>query len=262
MTGLFPTRVLPVLMYHRIGEADQNDSSLFVSETAFGTQMRWLGDNGFETLSLDRAVELWTYNRTPRRSVLITFDDAFAETLAVAARVLTEANMKATVFAPSGLLGQDVELRSPVGDSNMASRGPIATGQELRAWIDQGFDVGSHSSMHPDLTLELPSRILTEAQESKRRLEELLQSPIADFCYPYTHHNAICRKLVERCGYRSAFAGEPPMDDLYAIPRMMIYPHDSMSRFSRKASGYYFWVSAWHQRLTGGGRHGKLPSVR
>ena len=118
MTGFFPTRVLPVLMYHRIGDADRDDASLFVSETNFKAQMRWLRDNGFETLSLDRAVELWTYNRTPRRSVLITFDDAFAETLAVAARVLTETNMKATVFAPSGLLGQEVELRSPVGHSH------------------------------------------------------------------------------------------------------------------------------------------------
>ena len=261
MTGFFPTRVLPVLMYHRIGDADRDDASLFVSETNFKAQMRWLRDNGFETLSLDRAVELWTYNRTPRRSILITFDDAFAETLVVAARVLTEANMKATVFAPSGLLGQEVELRSPVGHSHSTSRGRIASGNDLKAWRDQGFDVGSHSSTHPDLTSETPARILIEAQDSKRSLEEILQSPVVDFCYPYTHHNAICRRLVERCGYRSAFAGEPPMHDLYAIPRMMIYPDDSISRFSRKASGYYYWASAWHQRLTAGGRHAKPLSA-
>jgi peptidoglycan/xylan/chitin deacetylase (PgdA/CDA1 family) len=261
LTGFFPTRVLPVLMYHRIGDADRDDSFLYVSETAFKTQMRWLGDNGFETLSLDRAVELWTYNRSPSRSVLITFDDAFAETLAVAARVLTEANMRATVFAPAGLLGREVELRSPGQDSHSTSRGRIASGNELKAWRDQGFDVGSHSSTHPDLTSETPARILTEAQDSRRNLEEILQTPVVDFCYPYTHHNSICRRLVERCGYRSAFAGEPPTRDLYAIPRMMIYPHDSISRFSRKASGYYYWVSAWHQRLTFGGRHAEPPTA-
>ncbi len=247
-------------MYHRIGDPDQNDSSLFVSETAFRTQLQWLRDTGFETLSIRRAVELWTHNCTPRRSILITFDDAFAETLAVAARLLGEQNMKATVFAPSGLLGKDVELQSPVGDTHRVSQGRIASGTELRAWIEQGFDIGSHSSTHPDLTSELPSRILTEALESKRRLEELLERPVSDFCYPYAHHNAICRKLVERCGYRAAFAGEPPMHDLYAIPRMMVYPDDSMSRFSRKASGYYYWVSAWHRRLTAGRKHTKSRS--
>ena len=38
-------------------------------------------------------------------------------------------------------------------------------------------------------------------------------------------------------------------DDLFAIPRMMVYPHDSLSRFRRKISGYYYWISAWHRRF-------------
>ncbi len=36
---------------------------------------------------------------------------------------------------------------------------------------------------------------------------------------------------------------------LIAVPRMMIYPGDDLGRFRRKVSGYYFWISAWHQKL-------------
>jgi peptidoglycan/xylan/chitin deacetylase (PgdA/CDA1 family) len=251
MTGILPSRVLPVLMYHRIGEATQSDPSLFVSESAFSHQLEWLNEAGYETLSINRAVELWSRSRAPKRSVLITFDDAFADTLDVAARALTQAGMRATVFAPAGLLGRQVELRSPSGSSDSASSGRIASAEELNAWVDQGFDVGSHSLSHPDLTEVSPSRVLTEARESKHRLEEVLQRSIDDFCYPYAHHSASCRRLVQRSGYRSAFAGEPPRHDLFAIPRMMIYPNDSMARFRRKVSGFYYWTSRWHQRLVG-----------
>jgi peptidoglycan/xylan/chitin deacetylase (PgdA/CDA1 family) len=249
MTGFLPVRILPVLMYHRLGEANQSDPSLFISQSSFSRQLLWLNEQGYETLSIDRALDLWTRGRAPKHSILITFDDAFADTLSVAARALTQAGMRATVFAPAGLLGQEVELRSPSSGSNAVSQGRIASEQELKAWAEKGFDVGSHSLSHPDLTEVSPVRVLDEAQDSKLRLEEILERPIEDFCYPYTHHNSSCRRLVQRSGYRSAFAGEPPMHDLYAIPRMMIYPHDSMARFRRKVSGFYYWISAWHRRL-------------
>ena len=251
MTGLLPVRVLPVLMYHRLGEANRSDPSLFISKSSFSRQLEWLNEHGYETLSIDRAVDLWSRDRAPKRSILITFDDAFADTLSVAGRALTQAGMRATVFAPAGLLGQEVELRSPSCGSNAASQGRIASEQELKAWAEKGFDVGSHSLSHPDLTEVSPFRVLEEAQDSKQRLEEVLERPIEDFCYPYTHHNFSCRRLVQRSGYRSAFAGEPPMHDLYAIPRMMIYPNDTMARFRRKVSGFYYWISAWHRRLLG-----------
>jgi len=250
MNGLLPTRVLPVLMYHRIGTAEGGDSSLFVSEQSFARQLRWLKQRGFETVSLASAVEIWRRGSTPKRTVLITFDDAFANTLETAARALADCRSKATVFAPAALLGKEVELRAPKGGAASVSRGRIASAIELSDWVGKGFDLGSHSSTHPDLVTEPAFRVVTEMIDSKRRLEDRIEHSIEDFCYPYAHHNAICRRLAQRCGYRSAFAGEPPIRDLYAIPRMMVYPEDSMERFRRKVSGYYYWASTWHRRLT------------
>ena len=72
---------------------------------------------------------------------------------------------------------------------------------------------------------------------------------ILDFCYPFAHHDHASRRQVEAAGYRAAYAGEPPEEGLYSIPRMMVYPGDSAARFRRKVSGYYFWISALHQKL-------------
>ena len=261
MNGLLPTRVLPVLMYHRIGAAEDSDPSLFVSQDSFTRQLRWLKQNGFETVSLARAVEIWSRRRSPKRTVLITIDDAFADTLEIAARALADCGSKATVFAPAAMLGQEVELRAPNARTASVSRGRIASAIELRDWVGQGFDLGSHSSTHPDLVTEPASRVITEMIDSKRRLEDRVEHWIEDFCYPYAHHDTMCRKLAQRCGYRSAFAGEPPIRDLYAIPRMMVYPEDSMERFRRKVSGFYYWASTWHRRLTLGGRTGQRRRI-
>ncbi|MEJ2085859.1 MAG: polysaccharide deacetylase family protein [Acidobacteriota bacterium] len=261
MKGLLPRRVLPVLMYHRIGSAAGSEPSLFVSRHSFSRQLHWLKDHGFETVSIENAVEIWSRGKVPKRTVLITFDDAFADTLDVAAAALADCRFTATVFAPSALLGQEVELRSQQASAAPVSRGRIASETELRDWVDRGFDLGSHSSTHADLVTEPASRVVTEMIDSKRWLEERVGHPIEDFCYPYAHHNAMCRKLAQRCGYRSAFAGEPPIRDLYAIPRMMVYPEDSMDRFRRKVSGFYYWASIWHRRLTFGGRQAQSRGV-
>ena len=236
-------------MYHRLGKPTGGDRSLWIDEETFVRQLGWLQDNGYKTLSIGDAVALVTSNRAPRNKVLITIDDAFAETLTIAARTLIDFDMRATTFVAAGLMGQEVELRSPTGELESGSAGRIADRDQLASWAEHGMDIGSHSMTHADLTRLEPEQILDEAGRSKELMEESLGVSIEDFCYPYTHHNSICRKLIARCGYRAAFAGEPPARNLFAIPRMMVYPQDSLSRFRRKSSGYYYWLSAWHRRI-------------
>ncbi len=204
---------------------------------------------GIQTLSLDAAYECLRDRRVPRRAILLTFDDAFDETVERASRALLERDMQAAVFAPAGLLGQEVRLEHPRLAIAGAETGRVASAEALRRWASQGLDVGSHSLSHSDLTALAPDEIRRQVSESKVRLEDVLSRQIDDFCYPFALHNAAARQEVAAAGFRAAYAGEPPVDDLFAVPRMMIFPHDSLARFRRKVSGYYHWLSAWHRRL-------------
>lgn len=246
---MLPRRVLPVLMYHRFGASPQGDPSLWLSEEQFCSQLEWLAEHDYRTLSLAEAFEYLSSRRPPARSLLLTIDDGFAESLAFAAAALQQRGMRAAVFVAADLVGRQVELRHPVGGATKTSPGRIADRQELLDWLAQGGDLGSHSLTHRDLRGCASEVVRREAGESKHRLEELLARPVLDFCYPYARHDAASRAAVAAAGYRAAYAGEPPRDDLFAVPRMMVYPQDSESRFRRKVSGYYFWISAWHQRL-------------
>ncbi len=247
--SLFPRPILPVLMYHRFGTPEAGDTDLWISEDQFRAQLRWLADRGYRTLSLDEAYQAWSRRQTPRRAVLITIDDGFADDLARAADLLQDTGARATVFVPAGLLGQEVDLGHPDGDASRTSSGRLARSQELSEWCDRGHDVGCHSMTHRDLTRCDPVAFHDEIHLARRQLSEELGRPIEDFCYPFAHHDDAVRNAVRAAGFRAAYAGEPPMDDVLAIPRMMVYPRDDPARFRRKVSGYYFWISALHQKL-------------
>lgn len=249
MTGLIPRRTLPVLMYHRIGSLPQGDPLLWISEPVFLRQLEWLASRGFRTLSLDEAYSALSLRSTPTRSILITFDDAFDETLVAAAELLIRTGHRAATFAPAGLLGSRVDLAHPNHAADHISSGTISDAAGLRKWRDRGLDVGSHSMSHLDLRGAETAVLEREIVGSRQRLEDILGQSICDFCYPFAYHDAAARDFVQATGYRVAYAGEPPVDELFAVPRMMIYPIDSEARFARKVSGYYYWLSAWHHRL-------------
>jgi len=236
-------------MYHRLGVCPGGDPQLWVTEKTFACHLQWIRNRGLRTLSLDEAYECFRSESFSRKAVLITFDDAFAETLERAAPLLQQNEMRSTVFVPAGLLGQRVALSSEGGAYETAVEGRIVDEEGLRKWVDRGQEVGSHSLTHQDLTGASSGTASSEAARSKQVLEEVLDHPILDFCYPFAHHDAAARRAVSEAGYRAAYAGEPPTADLFALPRMMVYPGDSEQRYARKLSGFYYWISAWHERL-------------
>jgi peptidoglycan/xylan/chitin deacetylase (PgdA/CDA1 family) len=246
---LFPRSILPVLMYHRFAGPADGDPNLWIAPDRFAGQLEWLRVNGYRTLSLDEAFAALQRRSVPRRAVLLTIDDGFAEDLEIAAELLVRAGSRATVFVAAGLIGQRVELKHPSAARDKTSAGSVVDQEGLRRWLGRGFDVGSHSLNHLDLTTCDPQALVREVTESRRLLETVLDKQILDFCYPFAHHDQASRRQVEAAGYRAAYAGEPPEEGLYSVPRMMVYPGDSAARFRRKVSGYYFWISALHQKL-------------
>lgn len=236
-------------MYHRFGSTQQGDPKLWIEPERFAAQLRWLRSQKIRTLTLDEAYEILVKSRPARRAVLITIDDGFADDLECAADLLAHEDAKAAVFVPTGMIGESVDLEHPAGDQAMTSGGTIADTAALCRWLDRGFDVGCHSMTHVDLTLCDPACLEDEVRAAREQMSALLDRPINDFCYPFTHHNAAVRQMVQAAGFRAAYAGEPPEDDLYAVPRMMVYPRDHQDRFRRKVSGYYYWFSALHMKL-------------
>jgi peptidoglycan/xylan/chitin deacetylase (PgdA/CDA1 family) len=237
-----------ILYYHRVGPPREGlPQKGFVTPEAFRAQMAWIGRSGWTPLSLDRYVDaLVSGGRTPRRGVVITFDDGFADCLAHARPVLEEQGIPATFFIVGGAVGgsdhwNPTHVRHPER---------LMGWDDLRALHRAGFGIGSHTMHHRRLGELDAGEAKEELEQSKARLEEGLGAAVRHVAYPQGSWTPEVAALAKAAGYASACAtrhgavrrGRP---DLHALPRVPVSAGDSTVAFAGKllkgALGVYHW---------------------
>jgi len=90
-------------MYHRIADEPFDPWGLAVTPGRFKDQLSWLARNR-TVLSLDDFGELHRLRSLPRDAIAITFDDGYACIKEIAAPLLQELGLHATVFLPVDLI--------------------------------------------------------------------------------------------------------------------------------------------------------------
>ena len=96
-----------VLVYHRIGERGLDPWHLAIDPETFAGQMETLARD-WSPLSLAELVEGFGRRRLPDRAVAVTFDDGYADNLEVAAPILLEHGIPATLFVTTDLIDSGV----------------------------------------------------------------------------------------------------------------------------------------------------------
>jgi peptidoglycan/xylan/chitin deacetylase (PgdA/CDA1 family) len=91
-------------MYHRVLETTDPLLPTEPDAQRFAAEMDVVRSVG-SVLPLSEAVERWKIGDLPPRALSITFDDGYANNLTVAARVLKERNLPATVFVATAYVG-------------------------------------------------------------------------------------------------------------------------------------------------------------
>jgi peptidoglycan/xylan/chitin deacetylase (PgdA/CDA1 family) len=167
-----------VLMYHSIARASGPTS---ISPETFKRQIEILVDCGYRTISI-ASFRDWLEGKTepPARSVLLTFDDGFADFAECAFEILKTHACTATVFLPSGKIG---------GMEDWAENG--SGGRSLMSWsqvIDlsrENVDFGGHSVTHTDLTKLSGNELEREIRQCRDQIELKLGRPPIAFAPPY-----------------------------------------------------------------------------
>ncbi len=225
---------LPILTYHKLGSRPRGVrlKGLYVSRPLFERQLGELRAAGFRPGSLTRD---WPHrgsptvqsplesasgtSGTPRRELVITFDDGFQNVLIHGAPVLARHGFRAVQYLVSDLIGKSNLWEQAEGESPET----LMDTDEVRAWLGAGHAIGSHSRTHPWLT-RVPVEVAREEVWSSRRiLEDRFGVAVEHFCYPYGDWNRTVRDLVEAAGYRTACTVEPgvnaPGADPFALKR-------------------------------------------
>lgn len=143
-----------------------------------------------------------------RADVAVTFDDGPQSNYDIARPELLRDHIPATFYIISGQLGP---------------RYGHVTADEVRQMSLDGFEIGSHTVDHPDLTTLDPFAVAWELTESRATLEAIVGRPVVDFAYPGGKHNpavdAACIAVYETC---RGFGGDAGVNTLPLLDRAAV----------------------------------------
>ncbi len=108
MTAPFRSEVA-ILMYHRICEVPSDPWELCVSPKHFAEQLEYLNHH-YQVLCLHSLVKSLREGHLPKRAVVLTFDDGYADNLWNAKPLLERYEVPATVFVSTGYVDSDREF--------------------------------------------------------------------------------------------------------------------------------------------------------
>lgn len=221
-----------VLAYHKVTGFELGGT--WVPPGRFERQIDALLDAGFRFVDETRFLDALDGRReAPGREILLTFDDGYRVLLDRAIPALESRRIPALVFLVSAFAGQTNTWELSLPGRRFTHLG----WDEIRDLASRGFDFGSHTRTHRDLTRLSPEDLRIEVEDSKREIESRLAAPVRSFSYPFGRLNEHARREAERAGYRAAFTLCPPRSarpDRFALRREGIYVIDSIGNIKAK----------------------------
>jgi peptidoglycan/xylan/chitin deacetylase (PgdA/CDA1 family) len=173
-----PDRAL-ILTYHAI---EPGPAPLCIDPDLFAEHLDCVQACGARTVTVAEIAESLETGDLTEPTVAITFDDAFASVAEIAAPLLIERGMVATVFCVAGYLGATNDW--PTQPAGAPRRRLAATGQ-LAQLAREGFEIGGHGVEHAPLSNASLGEARREIVEGRAMLERALDVPVTTFAYPY-----------------------------------------------------------------------------
>jgi len=238
------TESVPILMYHAVAERPPPATRrLSVTPESFEEQVAFLVDHGFTGMTFsDLADAFETGKALPKRPVVLTFDDGYADFASDAWPILRRHDFPATVFVTTGWMAD-------AGPN--AARGSLdkmLTRAQVRALAAAGVEIGAHTHSHPKLD-QLPDALLRrELGDSRALLQDCIGEPVTALAYPFGYSTPRVRLVARAAGYRRAAAVRnvraTSSDNLFMLPRLTIRRSTNRTIFAAimaGADGRIFW---------------------
>ena len=217
---------IPILMYHSI--ADNHDKS--VSINSFEMQMKLMKKMGYQTINFSGLNKNVT-----KKNFLITFDDGYENLITNALPILKKLGFSATCFIVTNMLNKYNVWDENRGDYKKMKLMNI---DHVYEWVSNGFEIGSHTKDHLDLTSLNINKKKEQIIDSKNFIKEVLGINLASFAYPFGSFNDETIKIVKQY-YDFAVTTKPSKYnpnkfDNMKLPRISINKKTSIFKFLLK----------------------------
>lgn len=238
---------IPVIMYHRI--IKENDvkgvHGIYVLEDVFDKQMKYLKDNGYQTITFEDIKNGEWRNRFNKGNkwIMLTFDDGYKDNYEVAFPILKKYGFKSTIYLLGEVKYNKWDVDNP---KNPEEKFILMDNKEILEMQEYGIEFGGHTLTHPMLAKLDLEDARREIIESRKILNKKLGKEMNCFAYPYGNLNEEVKKIVKEVGYKFAVATDSGdisySKDLFQIRRIAIFPKNNMFNFKRKVSGKYNFI--------------------
>jgi peptidoglycan/xylan/chitin deacetylase (PgdA/CDA1 family) len=214
--------IVPILLYHHIGYALDPESVYYVTPERFDQQMNLLYQWGYKTISVELLSRAITQGaELPPKPVILTFDDGSKTTYTTALPIMQR----------YGFTGTSYIVYYYVGITNHMNV------DEIRALYAAGWEIGSHSLSHIDLTTR-PDRQEDEIVQSRRQLASLVGVPILSFAYPFGANDESSLGYVRFADYLAAVGlGNDTLqreENLFYLYRQAVNGTDDLRTFASR----------------------------
>lgn len=205
-----------ILMYHSVSTEPGPTS---ISPAFFRMHMLALAEAGYRTARLSE----WTSSQATRSAptVVLTFDDGFADFATLAYPILAQHGFTATVFLPTALLGK----RECWSGANPRAR-PLLSWTQVEDLARRGIDFGGHSRHHVDLTSLSDDALRDEIRLSQQDVAEHIGRAPETFAPPYGRSDRRVRQEIakwSRISVGTRLAGARAADDPLDLPRVEMH---------------------------------------
>lgn len=187
---------IPILLYHELFDTELNRERYAISREEFERQIRYLSENGFQSLSIDNFCNPQNSVNKNRRSIIITFDDGNFSDYSIAFPMLKKYGLVATFFVTVNWIGTK----------------NFVNWSHLREMVAEGMSIQSHGLTHSFLCDLDIDNLRKELFESKNVLEENLKMPVEFISIPGGFFSKRVLSMAREGGYKGACTSIPGMN--------------------------------------------------
>jgi peptidoglycan/xylan/chitin deacetylase (PgdA/CDA1 family) len=189
---------LLIFNYHKIytdsKDFSDNGNPFWVSIEDFKNQLDFLIERRINVVSISD----WKKGKTKGElSVALTFDDGYDSDLDHVKEELLERNLAASFYPICSLL-------KSVG---------YLSQDDLIELHESGFEIGSHSISHPKAETIDAKQWVLELSNSKSFLEDLLDSEVVTFAWPYGYLPKDYETLLKDSGYQNGLTTKKKLNN-------------------------------------------------
>lgn len=220
---------VPIFMYHHVVDSPIS-SEYYVPPDKFEDEMKLLHDWGYTTITTTMLVQAITKGASlPPHPIIITFDDSDGSQYTNAFPIMKKYGFTGVLYTVVSYIGKPTGLST---DPN------FLTIDQLKEMAAAGWEIGSHTMTHQELTIMTNDQLYYEIVESRKVLGQELGVPILTFSYPFGGANSAVTDYVHFAGYiagmgATGYTATQGISNLFELQRCEIKNSDDAKSIIR-----------------------------